>query len=98
MSGAASCGEPRNCRLTDIVATGNAALRLARRYPRPCFSLLMRRESRLATKLHALRLRVGASACCLLGDAAAFQLRGHAKHRKHKLREVTRGIEHGFRQ
>ena len=82
----------------DVVAAGDAALRLARRNPRPRFALLMRGEFRLASEFHALRLRVGAASCCAFGDAAAFQLRGDAKHGKHKLGKIARGIEHRLRQ
>jgi len=39
-------------------------------------------------EFHALYLRVGSSARCALGDAAAFQLGGDGKHREHKLGKI----------
>jgi hypothetical protein len=72
--------EPRNRRLTDIVAAGDAALCLAGVEPLARLPLLERREYGFASKFHPFRLPVGAGTCGSLGDAAAFQLRGHAEH------------------
>ena len=70
----ASSRQPRNRRLTDVVAASDAALRLALRHPHPCFLLLMRCELRLAPEFDATFLGLGSASCRPLEDAAAFEL------------------------
>jgi hypothetical protein len=53
-----------NRALTNVVAAGDAALRLAGRHPFPSPALLMRGEGGLAAEFHALRLPVGPSQLC----------------------------------
>src|SRR5882724_5212250 len=87
-----SC-EPRNRRLTDIVAAGNAALCLAGVEAVAGLPLLVRSERRLAAEFHALRPWLWRRPGPALGDTAAFELRGDAKHGKDKLGKIGRGID-----
>src|SRR5580704_15139176 len=90
--------ESRNRRLTDIVAARYAALCLAFCKPLPCLLLLMWGEGVLATEFDAFGLGVGPTARGALGDAAAFEFRGNAKHGKDKLGKIARGIKHRLGQ
>jgi hypothetical protein len=85
--------QSRNRRLTDIVAARHAALCLAFCKPLPCLLLLMWGEGGLAAEFDAFGLGVGPAPRRALGDAAAFELRGNAKHGKNKLGEIGRGID-----
>ena len=67
--------EPRNRALTDIVAAGNAALRLASFEALTGLLLLVRGEGRLAAEFDALLLGVGTAARGAFENAAAFELR-----------------------
>jgi hypothetical protein len=51
-------------------------------------------EGRLAPKFDAFGFCIGPAPCRALGNAAAFKLRGNAKHGKDKLGEIARGIKH----
>jgi hypothetical protein len=50
------------CALTDVIAPGNAALRLTGRKALPGLFLLVRREDRLAAEFDAIRFGVGPAA------------------------------------
>jgi hypothetical protein len=60
--------------------------------------LLMWGEGVLATEFDAFGLGVGPTARGALGDAAAFEFRGNAKHGKDKLGKIARGIKHRLGQ
>ena len=51
-------------------------------------------EGGLASEFDAFGFRIGPAPCRALGDAAAFEFRGNAKHGKDKLGEIARGIKH----
>jgi len=55
-------------------------------------------EGVLATEFDAFGLGVGPTARGALGDAAAFEFRGNAKHGKDKLGKIARGIKHRLGQ
>ena len=68
-------------------------MRLALRYPRSCFPLLVRCELRLAAEFDAVRPRISSASCCAFEDAPPLQLGRYAKDREDDLREVGRGIK-----
>src|SRR5712672_1277349 len=90
--------QSRNRALTDIVAAGDAALRLARFEALAGLFLLVRGEGRLAAEFDALFLGVGSAARGAFENAAAFELRRNAKDGEDDLGEVGCGIEERFGQ
>jgi hypothetical protein len=86
-------GQSRYRGLTDIVAAGDAALRLARCKPLSRLPLLVQRHGGLAAELATLRLGVGPAPCGAFENAVAFQLRGNAKNRENGLGKLRGRIE-----
>src|SRR5262249_48646447 len=80
--------QSRNRALTDVVAAGNAALRLASFEAFAGLLLLVRREDRRAAEFDAVRLGVGSAARGAFEDAAAFELRRNAKDGENDLGKV----------
>jgi hypothetical protein len=77
--------QPRNRRLTEIVAAGYAALCLAFCKPLPRLSLLMWGEGGLAPEFDALGFRIGPAPRRALGDAAA----GRSRRATHPMPNVA---------
>src|SRR6516165_150807 len=90
--------EPRNRALTDVVAAGDAALRLACVEALAGLLLLVRREDRLAAEFDAVGLGVGPAARGAFEDAAAFELRRNAKDGEDDLGKVGGGVEVRLRE
>ena len=80
--------QPRNRALTDIVAAGDAALRLPGFEALASLVLLVRGESGLAAEFDAFGLGVGPAPRAAFQDAAALQLRGNAENRKDDLGKI----------
>src|SRR6516162_7788578 len=88
--------KPRNRALTDIVAAGNTALRLASFEALAGLLLLVRGEDRLAADFDAPGHGVGPAAGGALEDTAAFELRSHTENGKDDLAEIGGRIEERF--
>jgi hypothetical protein len=76
-----------------VVAPRHAALRLASFEASAGLFLLVRGQRRLAAEFDALLLGVGPAPRGAFEDAAAFELRRHAKDGEDDLGEVGSGIE-----
>src|SRR5438128_4769907 len=88
-----SRSEPRNRRLTDVVAASNAALRLAFCEPLPGLALLVWGEGGLAAEFDTLGLRIGTAARGALCNAPAFQRGSDAKHSEDEFGKVRGRID-----
>ena len=84
--------------MADIVATSNAALRLASFEAFAGLFLLVRGEDRLAAEFDTVGCGVGPAARRAFEDATAFELRGNAEDRKDDLGKVRGCIEERFGQ
>jgi hypothetical protein len=81
--------------LADIVATRDAALRLASFEALAGLFLLVRRQDRSAAEFDALRLGVAPAPGGAVENAAALQLGRYAESREHDLGKVRGRIEDG---
>ena len=79
--------------MADVVAAGNAALRLAGFEACAGLFLLVGSEDRLAAELHSLVLGVGATAGRAFENALPFELRRHVKDGEDDLGDVGCRIE-----
>ena len=79
--------------MRNVVALRDLAKRLrALLSPFNRFLALMLGEFRLAPEFHPAILRIGTAKRRALLDASSLKLGGHAKHGKHELGKVGRGV------